>query len=125
MRIFPGRLAVSRAFGDIEAKQVESGGNPNVLTAEPEITVTPITDDMDFIILASDGIYDKLLNREVVACASGVFENLSTDSEMLLETGNACDNIMRTALSRQTTDNISVLLVALPGIGRRQCPSHV
>jgi protein phosphatase 2C family protein 2/3 len=100
LRISPGRLAVSRAFGDIDAKQSLRGGNPHVLIAEPEITVTPITDDMDFIILASDGIFDKLLNREVVACAWNVLERRSTNSEMLLDSGLAVDNVMNTSLSR-------------------------
>ena len=38
-RIFPGRLAVSRAFGDIEAKLKRFGGVEGVLIAEPEIKV--------------------------------------------------------------------------------------
>ncbi len=36
-RILPGRLSVSRSFGDILAKLREKGGNPNVLIAEPVI----------------------------------------------------------------------------------------
>jgi hypothetical protein len=31
LRIFPGRLSVSRAFGDVEAKRKKLGGNPGVL----------------------------------------------------------------------------------------------
>ena len=27
-RVYPGRLSVSRTFGDIEAKRVKYGGNP-------------------------------------------------------------------------------------------------
>lgn len=34
-RIMPGRLSVSRSFGDIEAKMERYGGNPNVLIAKP------------------------------------------------------------------------------------------
>lgn len=33
----PGRLAISRAFGDIEAKLPQYGGIPKVVTAEPDI----------------------------------------------------------------------------------------
>lgn len=36
-RVFPGRLSVSRAFGDIEAKLEKYEGNPKVVVAEPEI----------------------------------------------------------------------------------------
>ncbi len=44
---------VSRTFGDLEAKLPKYGGNPNVVIAEPEISVTKIKDNFDFIILAS------------------------------------------------------------------------
>ena len=51
-RVFPGRLSVSRSFGDIEAKLPKYGGNDTVIIAEPEIRVFDITDNMDYIILA-------------------------------------------------------------------------
>lgn len=35
--MFPGRLSVSRTFGDIEAKRPKYGGNPNVIISDPEI----------------------------------------------------------------------------------------
>jgi len=35
--VLPGKLSVSRAFGDLEAKVKRFGGNPKVLVAEPEI----------------------------------------------------------------------------------------
>ena len=36
-RVAPGRLSVSRTFGDIEAKLPEMGGLPNVVICDPEI----------------------------------------------------------------------------------------
>ncbi len=36
--MFPGRLSVSRTFGDIEAKIEKYEGNPKVVIAEPDIT---------------------------------------------------------------------------------------
>ena len=57
---------MSRAFGDIEAKLVQYGGNPNVIIAVPETKSFKISNDCDFIILGSDGIYDKLTNRDAV-----------------------------------------------------------
>jgi protein phosphatase 2C family protein 2/3 len=35
--VLPGRLSVTRAFGDIEAKLEKFGGNSGVVIAEPEI----------------------------------------------------------------------------------------
>ena len=60
--MFPGRLSVSRTFGDIEAKLPRFGGNPNVVIAEPDIVVTDIDSTCDFFVLACDGIFDKLDN---------------------------------------------------------------
>ena len=50
-RVFPGRLSVSRSFGDSEAKTVKFGGNPNVITADPEVQVIKLTEEHDFIVL--------------------------------------------------------------------------
>lgn len=44
LRVFPGRLSVSRTFGDIEAKLPKFGGNPKVVIAEPEIDTFLIDD---------------------------------------------------------------------------------
>jgi protein phosphatase 2C family protein 2/3 len=49
----PGRLSITRSFGDIEAKYEQFGGKPNVVTAQPEIIQFKIQDNHDFIILAS------------------------------------------------------------------------
>jgi len=68
-RVFPGRLSVSRTFGDVEAKTESLGGNPKVVIARPDIKAFKVKGDHDFIILASDGIFDKLSSREVVQTA--------------------------------------------------------
>jgi protein phosphatase 2C family protein 2/3 len=39
VRVLPGRLSVSRTFGDSEAKLEYKGGNSKVVVAEPEIKV--------------------------------------------------------------------------------------
>ena len=64
IRVFPGRLSVSRTFGDTEAKIAAKGGNPNVVICTPEIRSFKIDKSHDFIILGCDGIFDKLTDRE-------------------------------------------------------------
>jgi serine/threonine protein phosphatase PrpC len=66
LRVFPGRLSVSRTFGDIEAKMAKYGGNIKVVIAEPEIDVFEIDETCDFFLLGCDGIYDKLSSEESV-----------------------------------------------------------
>jgi len=68
LRVLPGRLSVSRTFGDAEAKLAITGGNPNVVISIPEIKSFKITRDHDFIVLGSDGIFDKLSNRDTIQC---------------------------------------------------------
>lgn len=78
LRVLPGRLSVSRTFGDVEAKVARFGGNPNVVIAAPEITSFKISNlEHDFIVLGCDGIFDKLSNEDVVRCAwNSVSDNL-------------------------------------------------
>jgi protein phosphatase 2C family protein 2/3 len=68
IRVLPGRLSVSRTFGDPEAKLEYKNGNPKVVIADPEIKVFQITKQHDYIILACDGIFDKMSNTDVNSC---------------------------------------------------------
>ena len=68
-RVFPGRLSVSRTFGDIEAKRTKYGGNPKVVIATPDIKCFKVEDNYDFIVLGCDGIFDKLSNLQVIQAA--------------------------------------------------------
>ena len=58
MRVFPGKLSVSRTFGDIEAKHPKYGGNLKVITCEPEIVSFKLQDNYDFILVGCDGIFE-------------------------------------------------------------------
>ena len=70
--MLPGRLSVSRTFGDPEAKLAYRGGNMNVVKAEPEIRQFQIQKNHDFIMLASDGVFDKMSNEDI---SRGVWES--------------------------------------------------
>ena len=69
-----GKLAVTRAFGDFECKNLEvqvSGSDKkeikSFIIAEPEvreITINPLEDE--FVVLASDGLYDRATSQQVV-----------------------------------------------------------
>lgn len=51
IRVFPGRLSVSRTFGDTEAKVSNKGGNPDVVIPTPEIKSFKLDKGHDFVIL--------------------------------------------------------------------------
>jgi protein phosphatase PTC2/3 len=79
-RVFPGRLSVSRSFGDIEAKLPRYGGHRQIIVADPEIRVFSVEDSMDYVLLACDGIFDKLTNKEVIQTVwEGVMESKLRD----------------------------------------------
>lgn len=64
-----GRLAVARAFGDYDLKmQKDENGKvhrQDFLTVKPEIRRIDINYEVDdFILLGSDGIFDKITSQE-------------------------------------------------------------
>ena len=66
LRVFPGRLSVSRTFGDIEAKKPKYNGNPNVVVCDPEITTFKLKDNFDFFLIGCDGIFEQLSNKDII-----------------------------------------------------------
>lgn len=45
VRVIPGRLSVSKTFGDCHAKMEKYNGNPNVIIVDPEIHHVKINED--------------------------------------------------------------------------------
>ena len=65
-RVLPGRLSVSRTFGDIEAKYPDLGGMAGVVVCDPDITYIQNGGlELDFIVVGSDGIFDKLTDKNI------------------------------------------------------------
>ncbi|XVF37065.1 hypothetical protein REPUB_Repub19eG0113400 [Reevesia pubescens] len=86
-----GILAVSRAFGDKLLK-------PYVV-AEPEIQEEEI-DGVDFIIIASDGLWNVLSNKDAVALVQDI-----ADAEA------AATKLIKEAYARGSSDNITCVVV--------------
>jgi protein phosphatase 2C family protein 2/3 len=73
-RVLPGRLSVSRTFGDIEAKDPKFEGNKNVVVALPDITEIELSEEYNLIVLGCDGIFDVLSNEEILECVKIVLK---------------------------------------------------
>ena len=56
-RVLPGRLSVSRTFGDLEAKEEKFGGMKNVIVALPDITEIELNNEYNLIIMGCDVFY--------------------------------------------------------------------
>ncbi|XP_010464843.1 PREDICTED: protein phosphatase 2C 37 [Camelina sativa] len=102
-----GVLAMSRAIGDNYLK-------PYVIP-DPEVTVTDRTDEDECLILASDGLWDVVPNETACGVARMCLRGAdSVDGE---DSHNACSDaallLTKLALARQSSDNVSVVVVDL------------
>lgn len=116
-RVKPGGLSVSRTFGDIESKVKEFGGHPGIVTADPEITVFKYSDDLDYVLLGCDGIFDALTNEEVNQIVWETVHQYKTSKSKLGNTYQLClndcvNNILKKSLLQNSEDNVTVILVA-------------
>lgn len=120
VRLLPGRLSVSRSFGDAEAKIARFGGNPSVLIATPDIRSFKINGEHDFVLLGSDGVFDKLSNKEAV---QEVWTSLSARKEQTLhkQCGVAVEAVLQSALEKRSLDNVTVVMICFKGFKRRYC----
>lgn len=92
------------------------------ISAEPEVTVTDRTDKDEFIILASDGLWDVMSNEVACKvtrnCLSGRAASKYPDSVHGSSASDAAAMLVEFALSRGSTDNISVVVVELKRLKR-------
>ena len=139
-RVLPGRLSVSRTIGDIEAKNVKFGGNPNVIICEPDIFTFDLkNNNIDFFIMGCDGIFDQMSNEEIIDCAWMILnnktnkddtkknnnndENEENESENIdydfenynihEKCGIIVDFIIKASMVRKSFDNVTCLMIAL------------
>ncbi|KAE9615142.1 hypothetical protein Lal_00048172 [Lupinus albus] len=95
-----GSLGVSRGIGDRHMKQW--------VTAEPETKVLRIEPEHDLLILASDGLWDKVSNQEAVDIARPFIVGNKKPQPLL-----ACKKLVDLSVSRGSMDDTSVMLIQL------------
>ena len=117
-REYPSDLAVMRTVGDIKAKRKEFGGNPGTIINHPDIFIIDINSNDDFIVLGCDGIFDDLSNQEIVDAAWMVFKHRGKEKNYDIHelSQEACDLVIKYALEKQTTDNLSCIIIGLEGV---------
>ncbi|KAF3433399.1 hypothetical protein FNV43_RR24501 [Rhamnella rubrinervis] len=95
-----GSLAVSRGIGDEHLKQW--------VIAEPESKVLQIEPDCEFLILGSDGLWDKVNNQEAVDVVRPLCINVDKPDPF-----SACKKLVDLSIRRGSTDDISVMIIQL------------
>lgn len=130
-----GILAVSRAFGDMEfkrglekllvegvlegmwtkkfAKGVAFKEPPVVVT--PDVLQMPLEKNDDFLIVASDGLWEVTTSSQAVTFVRRHLEKVGVNAAGLQSAAEALvdDAVTR----RRTSDNVSVVVMSLPAMG--------
>lgn len=121
-----GDITVSRAFGDLRFKTkknemllngVEQGKwtkkfisrinfNEDLVTSTPDIYHAHLGSDVEFILLASDGLWDYMKSSDAIIF---VRNHLRQHGDVQL----ACEALAQEALERRSQDNISIVIADL------------
>lgn len=116
-RILPGRLSVSRTFGDILAKDEKFGGNKTAIIALPDINEMELNNEYNFIVMGCDGIFDVLKNEELLECIQIVIKEKKIkdfkDVDMHKLCGDFASMIIKSALAKDSFDNVSCIVIAI------------
>ena len=117
-RVLPGRLSVSRTFGDIEAKEEKFGGMKGVVVALPDITEIELNEEYNFIVIGCDGIFDVLTNEELLECIKIVLKEKKmteyiNDDDVHELCGDFAAMIIKSALAKDSFDNVSCIVIAI------------
>ena len=109
-------LAVSRSLGDIDFKRPKDSG----VTAEPDVSRYELTEDINFIILASDGMWDVIRDQEAgdiarkILAMHGVLSEgkcTSTDKKAIEAACTAASQeLLDTSMHRGSSDNVTVVV---------------
>ncbi|KAK9916403.1 hypothetical protein WJX75_002189 [Coccomyxa subellipsoidea] len=122
-------IAVSRAFGDQEFKgsgmpgMLERGVSEewwdqafadskhlteDLLVATPDVVEAPVLEDDEFLILATDGLWDVVTSHDAVSMARNDFKKRRSAQQI-------AERLTKTAIQRRTEDNVSVVVIDLGG----------
>jgi len=105
-----GSLAVSRALGDFEYKNVDGKGpTEQLVSPEPEFYKKKRDHATDeFLVLACDGVWDVMTNEDIcsfVSARMSVTDNLE----------QIANEVIDTCLHKGSRDNMSIIIIAFPG----------
>ncbi|MGH0161405.1 UNVERIFIED_CONTAM: hypothetical protein FKN15_041261 [Acipenser sinensis] len=104
-----GSLAVSRALGDFDFKEVEwRPPTEQLVSPEPEVYEVARSPGDEFLVLACDGVWDIISNEGLCAFVTNRLQVCSDLKEV-------CSQIIDTCLYKGSQDNMSITLICFPG----------
>jgi len=100
-----GQLGVTRAIGNWHIKGLkESGDRIGPLSAEPELKLVTLTQEDEFLIIGSDGIWDVFRNQNAV---DFIRRRLQDHNDVSL----CCKEMVEEAMKRGAVDNLTAVVV--------------
>ena len=116
-RVLPGRLSVSRTFGDLLAKSEKFGGKSGVIIPSPDVTEFDLDENFDFMVIGCDGIFDVISNEQIYEIWKIIlnedrykdFEYEEIDINGLC--GDFADAIIKSSLFKNSYDNLSCIVI--------------
>lgn len=101
-----GQLGVTRALGDWHLEGMkEMGGRGGPLSAEPELKLITLTNEDEFLIIGSDGIWDVFTSQNAVGFAR---RRLQEHNDLKL----CCKEMVEEAIKRGAMDNLTIVMVS-------------
>ena len=98
-----GKVQVSRAFGDITGK---TGDKIRGLMCTPEVTIINVKETTEFLILATDGIWDGIQDQTAITTARKVLRETRSPEA-------AAKAVVEAAGKVTKADNAAVIVLAL------------
>ncbi|WVZ70092.1 hypothetical protein U9M48_018788 [Paspalum notatum var. saurae] len=132
-----GDISVSRAFGDIRFKSrknemlvkgVKEGRwtdkfisrikfEDDIVISSPDVSLVDLGPDVEFVLLATDGLWDYIKSSEAVAF---VRDQLRQHGDVQL----ACEALGQKALDQRSQDNISIVIADLGRTNWKALPTE-
>jgi len=98
-----GKVQVSRAFGDITGK---TGHKIHGLLSTPEVTIVEVRETTEFLVLATDGIWDGILDQTAITTARKVLRETRSPEAAATAVVEAAGKVTK-------ADNAAVIVLAL------------
>ena len=92
-----GQLILTRTLGDLYVKQY------GVINT-PDISVNDINEGINYVILASDGVWD-VIDLEAICAMGREGKNV----------GEFCEDIVKLSINKGTKDNVSCIVISFKG----------
>ena len=98
-----GSLGLSRAIGDRSERPAVS--------AVPDVCVERLTEDDEFVVLGTDGLWDVMSTLDVVSFIHALLDD--DDGELTLDRDVVAAKLVEEALRRGSFDNVTVIILWL------------